>query len=336
MDALDPDRGAALLEAVSDVEPSGRRVGPYRLLRELGRGGMGVVYLAERVEGGFEQRAVIKLIKRGMDSDAILRRFLRERQILAGLEHVNVARLLDGGVTDDGQPYFAMEYVDGQPLTAYCDERGLTVEQRLRLFEDGCRAVQHAHGKLVVHRDLKPSNMLVTSEGQLKLLDFGIAKLLVEEDDATALTQAGRRVLTLDYAAPEQVRGEPVTTATDVYALGVVLYVLLTGRRPYDAEGRRARRCRARGLRGRAPAAVGCRRVTAAPRQAAPRRSRHHRPQGAQQGAFASLRLRGGPGGGRPSPPPRPPRAGAPRHDGLRGQPSSSGATGSALRRRRW
>jgi serine/threonine-protein kinase len=237
--ALDPDRGAALLAAVSDVEPSRRRAGPYRLLQELGRGGMGVVYLAERVEGGFEQRAVIKLIKRGMDSDAILRRFLRERQILAGLEHVNVARLLDGGVTDDGQPYFAMEYVDGQPLTAYCNERRLTVEQRLRLFEDGCRAVQHAHGKLVVHRDLKPSNILVTRDGQLKLLDFGIAKLLVEEDDATAITQAGRPLLTPAYAAPEQVRGEPVTTATDVYALGVVLYVLLTGRHPYDAEGRR-------------------------------------------------------------------------------------------------
>ena len=134
-------------KATSEVEPSRGRVGPYRLLRELGRGGMGVVYLAERAEGGFAQRVVIKLIKRGMDSDAILRRFLRERQILAGLEHVNVARLLDGGVTDDGQPYFAMEYVDGEPLTTYCDGRELTVEQRLRLFEDACRAVQHAHGQ---------------------------------------------------------------------------------------------------------------------------------------------------------------------------------------------
>jgi serine/threonine protein kinase len=132
--------------------------------------------LAERVDGGFTQRVVVTLIKRGMDSDAILRRFLRERQILAGLEHVNVARLLDGGVTADGQPYFAMEYVDGQPLTAYCDEHRLAVEQRLRLFEDACRAVQHAHGKLVVHRDLKPSNMLVTGDGQLKLPDSGIAK----------------------------------------------------------------------------------------------------------------------------------------------------------------
>src|ERR687897_1744421 len=137
---------------------------------------MGVVFLAERAEGGFEQRAAVKLLKRGMDSDAILRRFLRERQILAGLEHDGVARLLDGGLTDDGLPYFAMEYVDGQPIVAYCDARGLGVLDRLRLFEEACRAVQHAHGKLVVHRDLKPSNMLVTTEGRLKLLDFGIAK----------------------------------------------------------------------------------------------------------------------------------------------------------------
>src|SRR5262245_12725082 len=225
LDEIDTAREAALLDATAEPEPlAGQRVGAYRLLRELGRGGMGVVYLAERAEGGFEQRAAIKLVKRGMDTDAILRRFLRERQILASLEHVNVARLLDGGVTADGRPYFAMEYVDGEPLTVYCDTYRLAVEQRLRLFEDACRAVQHAHGKLVVHRDLKPSNMLVTSDGQLKLLDFGIAKLLVEEDDATALTQAGSRVLTPAYAAPEQVRGEPVTTATDVYALGVVLY----------------------------------------------------------------------------------------------------------------
>jgi eukaryotic-like serine/threonine-protein kinase len=241
MDELDTAPAAALLDAATGPEPAaGQQVGPYRLLREVGRGGMGVVYLAERVEGGFEQRAAIKLVKRGMDTDAILRRFLRERQILAGLEHASVARLLDGGVTDDGQPYFAMEYVDGEPLTAYCEKRALGIEARLRLFEEACRAVQHAHGKLVVHRDLKPSNMLVTAEGRLKLLDFGIAKLLTEDDDATAvtLTQAGVRVLTPDYAAPEQVRGEPVTTATDVYALGVVLYELLAGRLPYGGERR--------------------------------------------------------------------------------------------------
>jgi serine/threonine-protein kinase len=237
MAVLDRERGAALLE-ITDVERSNQRVGPYRLIRELGRGGMGVVFLAERAEGGFDQRVVIKLIKRGMDSDAILQRFLRERQILAGLEHASVARLFDGGVTDDGQPYFAMEYVDGKPLTTYCDERGHSVDERLRLFEDTCRAVQHAHGRLVVHRDLKPSNILVTSEGQLKLLDFGIAKLLDQEDDGTALTQPGMRFLTPEYAAPEQVRGEPVTTAADIYALGVILYELLTGVLPHHIDRR--------------------------------------------------------------------------------------------------
>jgi serine/threonine-protein kinase len=236
LEALDTTRGAALLDAPVPMETPGRRVGPYRLLRELGRGGMGVVYLADRVEGGFEQRAAIKLVKRGMDTDAILRRFLRERQILAGLEHVNVARLLDGGVTADGQPYFAMEYVEGEPLTRHSDHHALGVEERLRLFEEVCRAVQHAHGKLVVHRDLKPSNILVTAEGRIKLLDFGIAKLLAEEDEATTLTEQGVRVLTLDYAAPEQVRGEAITTATDVYALGVVLYELLAGHLPYGDE----------------------------------------------------------------------------------------------------
>ena len=153
---------------------------------------MGVVYLGRARRGRFEQRAAIKLVKRGMDTDAILRRFLRERQILAGLEHANMARLLDGGVTDDGQPYFAMEYVDGEPLTVYCDEHALGIEARLRLFEEACRAVQHAHGKLVVHRDLKPSNMLVTGEGRLKLLDFGIAKLLAEDDDDRRRPDPGR------------------------------------------------------------------------------------------------------------------------------------------------
>jgi serine/threonine-protein kinase len=240
---IDARRSAALIDA-AEPEPLGQQVGPFRLVRELGRGGMGVVYLAERVLGGFEQRAAVKLVKRGMDSDAILRRFLRERQILAGLQHDNVARLIDGGVTDDGQPYLAMEFVDGRPLTEYCDARRLGVEERLGLIEAACRAVQHAHGRLVVHRDLKPSNMLVTADGQLKLLDFGIAKLLApdgvegEDEGATALTGAGTRLLTPDYAAPEQVRGEPATTATDVYALGVVLYELLTGASPYgEARG---------------------------------------------------------------------------------------------------
>jgi eukaryotic-like serine/threonine-protein kinase len=234
MHTLDMAQGAALLEAAAEPEPPRARAGPYRMLRELGRGGMGVVYLAERAEG-FEQRAAVKLVKRGMDSEAIVQRFLRERQILAGLEHPNVARLLDGGLTEDGQPYFAMEYVEGLSLTEYSRRHRLAVEERLRLFEEACRAVQHAHGRLVVHRDLKPSNMLVTADGQLKLLDFGVAKLLAETEDA-GLTETGVRLLTPQYAAPEQVRGAPVTTATDVYALGVVLYELLAGQRPFAAE----------------------------------------------------------------------------------------------------
>ena len=265
LEGLDAERGGELFQAAADSELAGQLVGPYRLLRELGRGGMGVVYLAERAEGGFEQRAAVKLIKRGMDSEAVLCRFLRERQILAGLEHPNVARLIDGGVSAGGQPYFAMEYVDGEPLTRYCDSRRLGIEARLRLFEDACRAVQAAHARLIVHRDLKPSNMLVTSAGQLKLLDFGVAKLLAEHEGATALTQAGVRVLTPDYAAPEQVRGEPVTTASDVYALGVVLYELLTGCTPSGVE-RRGAEAGARAacdLEPEPPSAVAARRARA-------------------------------------------------------------------------
>ncbi len=236
---LDSGRAAALIEYADETASQGDRgVGPYRLLRELGRGGMGVVYLAERAEGGFEQRVALKLVKRGMDSEAILRRFLAERQILAGLSHPHIARLLDGGLTEEGQPFFAMEYVEGEPLLEYCAARGLDIEERLALFEQACRAVEYAHGRLVVHRDLKPSNLLVTAEREVKLLDFGVAKLLAPGGDgqATALTEAGLRPMTPAYAAPEQVRAEPVTTATDVYALGVLLYELLCGRRPYGNE----------------------------------------------------------------------------------------------------
>ncbi len=236
LEGVDHERGAALL-ASPEVAEAGRQVGPYRLLGELGRGGMGVVHLAERAEGGFHQRVAIKLIKRGMDSEAIIQRFLRERQILAGLDHPNVARLLDGGVTDHGQPYFAMELVDGEPLTAYCDSRRLGLPERLGLFEGACRAVQYAHGRLVIHRDLKPSNILVTADGQIKLLDFGVAKLLAGGEEMATLTEAGIHPLTPEYAAPEQVRGDPVTTATDVHALGLVLYELATGHLPYGGEG---------------------------------------------------------------------------------------------------
>lgn len=212
----------------------GDQVGPYRVLSEIGRGGMGVVYLAERDESQFQQRVALKLVKRGMDTDAVLQRFLRERQILAQLEHPNIARLYDGGATQDGLPYFAMEYIEGAPIDAYCDARSLGVEDRLKLFLEVGAALHHAHQNLIVHRDLKPSNILVTKEGTVKLLDFGIAKLLDDANGgATQYTQTGYGVMTPAFASPEQIRGLAVTTATDVYALGVILYVLLTGKRPF-------------------------------------------------------------------------------------------------------
>ncbi len=213
----------------------GDRIGPYRLVRELGRGGMGTVYLAVRNDDQFQKRVAIKVLRRGMDSEAIVRRFRRERQILASLQHPYIGSLLDGGTTDDGLPYFAMEYIEGQPIGAYCDARNLTISARLELFRKVCTAVQHAHQNLVIHRDIKPANVLVTADGSPKLLDFGIAKLLNPEMGGTTLapTAAGLQLMTPEYASPEQVRGEAVTTATDVYSLGVLLYELLTGRQPY-------------------------------------------------------------------------------------------------------
>ncbi len=214
---------------------AGDRVGPWRLIEELGRGGMGVVWLAERADGQFEQRAALKLIKRGMDSEGVLARFLRERQILARLEHPHIARLLDGGIAADGRPYFAMEYVAGEPLLRYCTERGSKLEERISLFLDICAAVQFAHRQLVVHRDLKPSNVLIGADGSAKLLDFGIAKLLGDEvGSATRTSEVKDRPLTPAYASPEQLSGAPISTATDVYALGAILYELLTGQRPHD------------------------------------------------------------------------------------------------------
>lgn len=216
-------------------EPNlGRLVGPYRLVRCLGRGGMGSVYLAERADGQFEQKVAVKLIKRGMDTDAILHRFRSERQILASITHENIARLYDGGTTDDGLPYLVMEYVEGEPIDHYCDSRRLTVTERLRLFHGVCRAVQAAHQNLIVHRDLKPANILITTDDRPKLLDFGIAKLLAPEVGGDAPTILSRLALTPGYASPEQLRGEPITTASDVYSLGVLLYQLLTGSRPFD------------------------------------------------------------------------------------------------------
>lgn len=218
----------------------GSRIGAYRLTAELGRGGMGAVYLAERDDGEFRRRVALKVIKRGMDTDFIVRRFRNERQILAALDHPNIARLLDGGTTDDGLPFFVMEFIEGLPLYRYCDEKRLTVNERLALFRQVCFAVDYAHKNLIVHRDIKPSNILVTSDGQPKLLDFGIAKILNPELAADSIdpTATAMRMMTPEYASPEQVRGEPVTLASDIYSLGVLLYELLTGHRPYRLKHR--------------------------------------------------------------------------------------------------
>ena len=231
--------GATATEAAGDG-PAGspgrpERIGAYRVVSELGRGGMGVVYLAERADGQFRQRVAIKLLHAGHDP-GLHARFLAERQILASLDHPNIARLLDGGVLEDGRPYLVMEQVPGLPIDVYCDRIRLTIPERIRLFNDVARAVDHAHRNLVIHRDLKPSNILVTSKGEVKLLDFGIAKILNPglAPDGAARTVTDHRALTPEYASPEQVRGETLTTVTDVYSLGVILYALLCGRRPYD------------------------------------------------------------------------------------------------------
>jgi serine/threonine protein kinase/tetratricopeptide (TPR) repeat protein len=219
--------------------PPGTTIGPWRVVRLQARGGMGEVYLAERCDAAFEQQVALKVIKRGMDSRAIVRRFVRERQILARLDHPNLAHLLDGGTMPDGRPYFAMEWVDGIPITDYCDQHDLDLAARLRLVAAVCQAVDSAHRRLVVHRDLKPANILVTPGGTVKLLDFGIAKLLADEvQDGLTLTRLGARVLTPDFAAPEQILGEPVSTATDVYTLGVLLFLLITGSLPHHRDTR--------------------------------------------------------------------------------------------------
>lgn len=213
----------------------GRQLGVYRLSEELGRGGMGAVYLAERSDGSFRQRVALKIIKRGMDTDFIVRRFRIERQILATLSHPYITRLLDGGTTDDGRPFFVMDYIAGLPLYRFADENRLTINERLKLFVKICEAVEYAHQNLIIHRDLKPSNILVAKDGSPRLLDFGIAKLLDPELSADTLqpTATAMRMMTVDYASPEQIRGEQVTFATDIYSLGVILFELLTGHRPY-------------------------------------------------------------------------------------------------------
>jgi len=217
---------------------AGRRLGPWRLLRPLGKGGMGTVYLAERADGAFKLTVAVKLLTTGLDTEDLIARFEAERHILARLIHPNIARLLDGGTGDDGRPYLVMEHVEGEPIDEHCDRRRLSIRERLELFRSVCSAVQLAHQNLVVHRDLKPANILVTADGTVKLLDFGIAKLLTPREGAGSpsdptLAHLGRAPLTPRYASPEQVRAEPITTSSDVYSLGVVLYELLTGHRPY-------------------------------------------------------------------------------------------------------
>jgi len=213
----------------------GRHVGPYRIEREIGHGGMGTVYEAWRADGEFQHRVAIKLIKSGLERDFVLRRFRNERQILAALDHPNIGRLLGGGTTPDGNPYFVMEYIEGRPLYQYADAQRLHISDRLRLFIQICDAVQYAHEKLVIHRDIKPTNILVSQTGAPKLLDFGIAKLLNPElvSDTTPQTTLGVRLMTIEYASPEQVQALPVTFHSDVYSLGVILYELLTGHSPY-------------------------------------------------------------------------------------------------------
>ncbi len=217
----------------------GRRLGPYRIVGEAGRGGMSEVFKAVRDDQQYEKQVAIKLLKAGLDTDSLLRRFKAERQILAQLSHPNIAHLLDGGATEDGAPYLVMEYIEGKPIDAYCDERQLGVNERLDLFRSLCSAVHYVHQHLMVHGDLKPGNVLVTEQGVVKLLDFGIAKLLSptptagrEEPRATTFL-----ALTPEYASPEQVRGEPISTASDVYSLGVLLYRLLAGDLPHKATG---------------------------------------------------------------------------------------------------
>jgi serine/threonine protein kinase len=213
----------------------GQRIGPYLVLEEIGRGGMGEVYAAVRADGQYEKRVALKLVRGGYDTQSMIERFHNERQILAGLDHPNIARLLDGGTTQDGVPYLVMELVSGSRIDSYCDANKLTVTDRLLLFQQVCSAVQYAHQHLVIHRDIKPSNILVTQEGTPKLLDFSIAKTL----DATGNVEATvLRPMTPEYASPEQVQGERITTSTDVYSLGFVLYQLLTGRSPYRADVR--------------------------------------------------------------------------------------------------
>jgi serine/threonine protein kinase/Tfp pilus assembly protein PilF len=222
------------LPSISSEAMIGRQLGAYQIVRELGHGGMAIVFLAERADREYRKRVAIKMVKLGVDNKEVLSRFRNERQALAGLDHPNIVKLLDGGSTEEGWPFLVMEFVEGTPIDEYCDGQRLSIAQRLEVFRAVCAAVQHAHQNLVIHRDLKPGNILVTSEGVPRLLDFGIAKLLNPEFfQAPLVTKADMRPMTPEYASPEQVRGETITTASDIYSLGVLLYRLLCGRRPY-------------------------------------------------------------------------------------------------------
>jgi serine/threonine-protein kinase len=234
------DFAASMIAEMPADDPAleaGTVLGAWRIVREVGRGGMGSVYLAERADGAFDLQVAVKVVKRGMDSAEVLRRFREERRILASLDHPNVARLLDGGAASDGRPYLVMEYVEGEPIDRWCESRQLDVRQRVVLFRSVCEAVHEAHRRLVVHRDIKPTNVLITATGTPKLLDFGIAKLLDDDDASATVTTA--RLLTPAYAAPEQIAGDQITTATDVFSLGVLLHELLTGERPAATRARR-------------------------------------------------------------------------------------------------
>jgi eukaryotic-like serine/threonine-protein kinase len=233
---------AASESAADQAEPApapdrmiGRRLGAYEILKLIGSGGMAAVYLAIRADDQYRKRVAIKIIHPGLEKEAVCRRFRNERQTLATLDHPNIVKLLDGGSTEEGLPYLVMDYVEGRPIDDYCDRHKLSIEGRLRLFLTICGAVEHAHHNLIIHRDLKPGNILVTAEGIPKLLDFGIAKLLNPAYSAEnmLLTQTGMHHMTPAYASPEQVRGDTITGASDIYSLGVVLYELLTGHRPY-------------------------------------------------------------------------------------------------------
>ena len=227
------DQVGDLVDLGSDTL-QGRRIGPYQVLEEIGHGGMGTVYRAVRADDQYQKQVAIKVVRGGLGDRLAIQRFKAERQILANLDHANIARLLDGGATEDGRPYVVMEYIEGLPIDEYADSRRLNLRARLKLFRTVCSAVAFAHQRLVIHRDIKPANILVTESGDPKLLDFGIAKILDDQQsEGGEATVTLVRMMTPEYASPEQVRGEPVTTATDVYSLGVVLYGLLTGRRPY-------------------------------------------------------------------------------------------------------